>query len=117
HRIGRTARAGAEGSAFSFCAVEERGLLRAVERLIRLTIPVVSDHPYAGGEAVPAAPRSSQGQHSRDAGRSHTARAMQSHTARQTVQQFEERTHKPKRRRSRSRSSRPAGEAIPTPLP
>jgi len=40
HRIGRTARAGAEGSAIAFCAPEERSELQAVERLIRLRIPV-----------------------------------------------------------------------------
>ncbi|MDP7029692.1 MAG: DEAD/DEAH box helicase, partial [Phycisphaerales bacterium] len=33
HRIGRTARAGAEGTAISFCDHEERSRLRAVERL------------------------------------------------------------------------------------
>ena len=39
HRIGRTARAGAEGIAISFCDHEERAYLRDIERLIRLTIP------------------------------------------------------------------------------
>lgn len=34
HRIGRTGRAGAEGIALSFCTPEERGELRAIERLI-----------------------------------------------------------------------------------
>lgn len=45
HRIGRTARAGASGVAVSFCDVEERSLLRDVERLIRKSIPVRSDQP------------------------------------------------------------------------
>ncbi|MDR2849824.1 MAG: DEAD/DEAH box helicase, partial [Verrucomicrobiota bacterium] len=40
HRIGRTARAGADGAALSFVSAEERGLLRAVERMIRKDIPV-----------------------------------------------------------------------------
>lgn len=40
HRIGRTARAGAEGVAVSFCAGDERGLLRQIERLTNLPIPV-----------------------------------------------------------------------------
>ena len=35
HRIGRTARAGAEGTAFSFCSAEKRNYLRNIERLIR----------------------------------------------------------------------------------
>ena len=40
HRIGRTARAGAEGVAVSFCAGEERGLLKQIERLTKLVIAV-----------------------------------------------------------------------------
>jgi len=39
HRIGRTARAGAEGIAISFCDGEERAYLRDIERLTRQTIP------------------------------------------------------------------------------
>ena len=38
HRIGRTARAGAEGIAMAFCAPDERGNLRDIERLTRLTL-------------------------------------------------------------------------------
>ena len=40
HRIGRTARAGAEGQAIAYCSHEERGLLRDIERLTRLKIDV-----------------------------------------------------------------------------
>ena len=40
HRIGRTARAGADGIAFSFCAGDERNLLRDIERTTRQQIPV-----------------------------------------------------------------------------
>jgi ATP-dependent RNA helicase RhlE len=39
HRIGRTARAGAEGIAISFCSSEEASFLRDIEKLIRMTIP------------------------------------------------------------------------------
>ncbi|HEU4659780.1 MAG TPA: DEAD/DEAH box helicase [Pseudolabrys sp.] len=39
HRIGRTARAGAEGIAISFCDHEETPYLRDIERLIRMKIP------------------------------------------------------------------------------
>jgi ATP-dependent RNA helicase RhlE len=52
HRIGRTARAGAEGVAFSFCDAEERAYLRDIEKLIRLRVPVVEQHPYADRAAV-----------------------------------------------------------------
>jgi len=40
HRIGRTARAGAEGHAISFAMPSERGGMRDIERLIRKTVPV-----------------------------------------------------------------------------
>jgi ATP-dependent RNA helicase RhlE len=39
HRIGRTARAGADGVAISFCDGEERAYLRDIEKLIRISIP------------------------------------------------------------------------------
>ena len=39
HRIGRTARAGAEGTAVSFCNREEQDYLKDIERLIRRTVP------------------------------------------------------------------------------
>ncbi|HUZ12193.1 MAG TPA: DEAD/DEAH box helicase [Caulobacteraceae bacterium] len=43
HRIGRTARAGAEGVAITLCDRAERGLLRDIEKLTRLEIPA-EDH-------------------------------------------------------------------------
>jgi len=42
HRIGRTARAGAAGSAISLCSDEERPYLRDIEKLTRVPIPVVA---------------------------------------------------------------------------
>ncbi len=46
HRIGRTARAGASGHALTFCAGDERGELRAIEKVIRRSIPVADIQPY-----------------------------------------------------------------------
>ncbi len=41
HRIGRTARAGAGGSAIAFCSSEERGMLSRIERVIKRRVPVL----------------------------------------------------------------------------
>ncbi len=57
HRIGRTARAGAEGLALTLCDPAERSLLREIQKLIRTEIPV-HDHPFTqadqGGGSEPA---------------------------------------------------------------
>ncbi|MCI4660848.1 MAG: DEAD/DEAH box helicase [Neomegalonema sp.] len=47
HRIGRTARAGADGEGIAFCAPEEYGLLRAIERLMKIDIEIASGEPPA----------------------------------------------------------------------
>jgi len=46
HRIGRTARGGAEGMAVSFCDAEERAYFRDIERTIGEEVPWVIDHEY-----------------------------------------------------------------------
>jgi ATP-dependent RNA helicase RhlE len=46
HRIGRTARAGADGTAISFCEEGERPYLKSIERLIRQSVPVIKGHPW-----------------------------------------------------------------------
>jgi ATP-dependent RNA helicase RhlE len=46
HRIGRTGRAGASGTAFSFVDAEERAYLKDINKLIAQSIPVVEDQPF-----------------------------------------------------------------------
>ncbi len=46
HRIGRTGRAGANGTAISFCDAEERVFLKDIEKLIAKKIPVIENHPF-----------------------------------------------------------------------
>jgi ATP-dependent RNA helicase RhlE len=46
HRIGRTARAGAEGIAISFCDMDEHDYLHAIERVIKSPITVDATHPF-----------------------------------------------------------------------
>ena len=42
HRIGRTARAGRDGEAIAFCSPEETDLLRQIEKLMKIELPVAS---------------------------------------------------------------------------
>ncbi len=46
HRIGRTARAGAGGTAFAFCEKSQRKQLKEIEQLIRMHVKIVQNHPY-----------------------------------------------------------------------
>ncbi|WP_136645136.1 DEAD/DEAH box helicase [Tabrizicola sp. YIM 78059] len=59
HRIGRTARAGAQGTAVAFCAPAEMVELQAIEKLLKKPIPVIGGAPWAA-EIVAAAPRPGQ---------------------------------------------------------
>jgi ATP-dependent RNA helicase RhlE len=46
HRIGRTARAGADGDAISLCCAEDRAYLKDIERLLGKPVPADIDHDY-----------------------------------------------------------------------
>jgi ATP-dependent RNA helicase RhlE len=75
HRIGRTARAGADGIAISLCSHDERPYLRDIEKLIRMAIP-------ASGDARPAPqhppqPHGRNGQHRN--GQNRQAQGRQKH--------------------------------------
>ncbi|EQC43690.1 DEAD/DEAH box helicase [Bacteriovorax sp. Seq25_V] len=50
HRIGRTARAGREGVAISFCDETELKLLKDIEKTIKMKIDVDTTQPYHGAE-------------------------------------------------------------------
>ncbi len=66
HRIGRTARAGADGASISFCSTDERPYLKRIERLIRRAVQVQSlpgreqDESQFVQRPVPARPRVQQ---------------------------------------------------------
>ena len=46
HRIGRTGRAGADGASVSFCAEDEYDYLREIEKTIRASLPLWTDHEW-----------------------------------------------------------------------
>jgi ATP-dependent RNA helicase RhlE len=75
HRIGRTARAGADGVAISLCAGEEMAFLRDIEKLIRITLPR-EDRRTPGHRDTAPAPSQHRGARSGprvNAARSHEA--------------------------------------------
>ena len=69
HRIGRTARAGMEGKAISFCAPDERAYLKDIEKLTRQAVPVL-EHALSlptpqPGDRIPKPPARGGQQQSR----------------------------------------------------
>jgi len=75
HRIGRTARAGADGVAISLCAGEEIAYLRDIEKLIRMVLPR-EDRRTPGHRDTAPAPSQHRG--GRSAPRVHSARGTDS---------------------------------------
>jgi len=99
HRIGRTARAGSEGTAYSFCAADERGYLHDIEKLIRTRIPV-ERHTYHSDEA----------QNATDAAARPKPRVQRRRPARSSRDRSEWRDARPRfgtRRKPRAGSGRP----------
>jgi ATP-dependent RNA helicase RhlE len=76
HRIGRTGRAGAKGTAFSFCDAEEKAYLKDIERLISKKIPVIDEHPYPLMDHNP--PKTPQGRQQRPASSGNSSRPKSS---------------------------------------
>ncbi len=62
HRIGRTGRAGAKGTALSLCDAVEKEYLRDIEKLISKKIHVVDDHPFPLVDNNPVKPPKQQQQ-------------------------------------------------------
>jgi ATP-dependent RNA helicase RhlE len=56
HRIGRTGRAGAEGEALSLVCVDEQGLLKDIEKLLRKSLTKDVIQGYAPDPSIPAEP-------------------------------------------------------------
>ncbi|MFN4282150.1 MAG: DEAD/DEAH box helicase [Alphaproteobacteria bacterium] len=119
HRIGRTARAGAEGIAWSFCDGSERAYLKDIEKLTRqrIFVEVLPDlPPLARGEAEQAArrPQASNGRHTggnkprhAGAGRSGKPQGQRSEGPRSEGQRSEGERHEGQR--AEGRAGKPHG--------
>ncbi|BBC72850.1 DEAD/DEAH box helicase [Altererythrobacter sp. B11] len=66
HRIGRTARAGREGVAISFCATDERDYLRDIQKLTRVTLDKVELPENFRAEVEMVAARTPQAERARE---------------------------------------------------
>ena len=53
HRIGRTGRAGAFGTAFTFVEEEERAYLQDIQKLIRKQLDIDKEHPFTTNSVAP----------------------------------------------------------------
>jgi len=106
HRIGRTARAGAAGEAVAFCSAEELHLLRAIEKLMGISVRVASGEQPQGHEAGEVRSRRNQ---RRNSGRSHSGAHSGEHKQQATAK-------KPKRHRGRHKPAAQQGsEKAPAP--
>jgi ATP-dependent RNA helicase RhlE len=68
HRIGRTARAGATGTAISLCDHDEIPYVRAIEKLIRMSLPAI-DRRSSPGRSLDPAPELREGSRRHQRGR------------------------------------------------
>jgi len=109
HRIGRTARAGAEGVAISLIAgAEEMGYLRDIERLIKIALPREDRRTPGTRDAAPAASqRPAQHRGGRSAPRAHGARTQDS---RGDSRGHESRGHEPRGHESRGHEAAPGSK-------
>lgn len=61
HRIGRTARAGRDGRAVAFCSPTELDEFRAIEKVMKVKIPVATKASWSEGAAEPKPARQGRG--------------------------------------------------------
>ena len=105
HRIGRTGRAGRHGKAISFAALNERGKIKQIERLMRKSIPVLPLPELPPEREKPALPERPARKPYRSNSRSHrktfTSRPKRSgskpYRAKRSEQPFAKKEERPKR--------------------
>jgi ATP-dependent RNA helicase RhlE len=115
HRIGRTARAGADGVAISLCDAEEAPFLRDIERLIRISIPATGEPP-AQRQARPAARQGRGGRSGSANGQQqrHRGNAGRNQTRRDEPRHGEPRQDQPRHQPTRNGGGQPtnSGDGI-----
>jgi len=84
HRIGRTGRAGSDGTALSFCDAVEKEYLRDIEKLIGKKIPVIDEHEFPLQDHNPAQPAKQQSRRSKN-NRGNGSRKKSSNNSRKRV--------------------------------
>lgn len=73
HRIGRTGRAGSTGIAISFCSKDEAPYWKDIQKLIKVDVQTITDHPYPWHEGSPTEEAKPQ-QNSNRSGGAHKSR-------------------------------------------
>ena len=104
HRIGRTGRAGREGEAISFCQFDEKDELKAIEKLLGRSIPVVEGHPYPMENFDP--PQKDK-----------RGRTVNSEDAEARAAAREKRRQKDAENKAIAEQRKPAAQAAPAPVP
>jgi len=74
HRIGRTGRAGNGGIAISFCSKDEHQYWKDIQKLIKVEVKIVSDHPYPWHSGAPETAASSTPKNSNRSAGAHKSR-------------------------------------------
>lgn len=68
HRIGRTGRAGNGGIAISFCSKDEKDYWKDIQKLIKVDVQTINDHPYPWHSGSPTETPSTQKNSNRSGG-------------------------------------------------
>jgi ATP-dependent RNA helicase RhlE len=109
HRIGRTARAGAAGTAISLCDHDEVPYVRAIEKLIRMSLPA-TDRRSSPGRSLDPAPERQEGSRRPNRGRRGAPQHQRSAAPRpQEPRSQEPRSKEPRSQEPRSHGPRPNG--------
>jgi ATP-dependent RNA helicase RhlE len=74
HRIGRTGRAGNGGVAISFCSKDEHGYWKDIQKLIKVDVKTITDHPYPWHAGSPSSNENDKPKNSNRSGGAHKSR-------------------------------------------